>query len=639
MKTEKLSRSEGVRILIYERSNKLNFCTYFRTLLFLVTIYNCLHAQEFVLQTHHAGIRTVNETNGVALADYDGDGDVDIYFVAKSPYKPYDMRTWNRLFSNNDDGTFTDVTLSAGIFVTANDSLTAYVYQGVKFGASWGDYDNDGFPDLFVTMLGPNYLFHNNGDLTFTDVTKQAGVSGNPTQLNTSALWFDYDLDGDLDLYVATWRNDGGDNLDNLMYENMGDGIFVDVSDSSRTADKGHTWTTIALDVNNDDYLDLYLANDFGYNKLYINNGNKTFSEETENFNLTNRYSGMGLAVADIDRNGYFDIYLTNITEDGFLFEKNPLYLNTGDNYFIDVAEEAGVSRAGWGWGTDFVDIDNDGDEDLFVVTGDFEADYSNRLFKNISGSDSLLFKDISIESGLNDYIYSRGLAIFDYDADGDQDFLISNFRDLPFLYVNQMGHGNWLEIELEGTEINRNAFGSVIELRSNEIIVSKYHHGAQFLGQNILPVHFGLGDVEMIDTVRVTWLGGKSEEFYAISANQKIKIIEGGILITNIAEKTSEIVNTPKKLELLGNYPNPFNGSTEFRFYLQTSGEVELQIFNMLGQKIHTIYRIFTSAGQKNIHWHTAYLGASQFSSGVYLYRIRQNDHISDVKKLIYLK
>jgi hypothetical protein len=246
---------------------------------FLATPENSL-GQAFKLRTQDAGLGAVLRTDGAAVADYDRDGDLDVYFVVIPPYLQNKPETWNRLFSNNGDGTFLDVTTIAGV---AAEAPRLGPGMGFKTGASWGDYDNDGWPDLFLTKYGPNQLFHNNGDGTFTDVTNQAGVAGGGTQQSQSALWFDYDLDGDLDLYVSVWYEKTlPPDTRNWMYENLGSGQFMDVSEASGLADPGKTYMSVAIDANNDGYLDLYLANDFAPsgsrpNKFYLNNGDKTF--------------------------------------------------------------------------------------------------------------------------------------------------------------------------------------------------------------------------------------------------------------------------------------------------------------------------------------------------------------------------
>jgi len=608
--------------------------------LLLISCQLSAFAQDFILQTDQAGFRTVNNTNGIAIADYDLDGDLDIYFVGKSSYNPADMRTWNRLFSNQGNGTFIDVTSGSGLLAINNDTLYNTGGNGSKLGAFWADYDNDSYPDLFVSNYGPNQLFHNNGDNKFTDVTEEAGIAGGATYLSTGAVWFDYDLDGDLDIYVCNWKNfnDQADHK-NWLYENIGDGIFEDVSVFSGVADTGKTYTAVAIDANNDGYLDLYLANDFGYNTFYENKGNKTFEEKTNDYNLTNIFHGMGLAVADIDRNGYFDIYLTNATEDQYEEEINPLFLNDGEGYFSNGSVSAGVSLAGWGWGTEFLDIENDGDEDLFVVTGFFFPDFSNRLFQNISDEDSLVFEDITVKAGLADYDAAHGMAVFDYDEDGDQDLLISNVDDAPFLYNNQFDQGNWLNVILEGTETNKSAFGTVVEIELNGKIYKKYHHGIQFQAQNILPVHFGLGDAIVIDKITVYWLNGQMDEFESVPANQSVKIVEGGELISDIESVKTIQSKLPEVIHLAGNYPNPFNGSTQIRFTINDPGHVELFLFNTLGQSVQIIQKSFSSSGEKTIIWDAGEGGAKIVGSGVYFYRLKINDHISNAGKMILLK
>jgi hypothetical protein len=594
-------------------------------------------AQDFILQTDEAGFRTVNNTNGIAIADYDQDGDLDVYFVGRSAYKPDDMRTWNRLFSSKGDGTYNDVTSFSGLLVTENDTLYNTGGNGSKLGAFWGDYDNDGYPDLFVTNYGPNQLFHNNGDNTFSDVTEESVVSGGATYLSTGAVWFDYDLDGDLDLYVCNWKNfnNNGDQ-NNWMYENVGDGIFEDVSLISGVADSGKTYATVAIDANNDGYLDLYLANDFGYNRFYENSGNKSFQDKTDDYNLANGFHGMGLAVGDIDQNGYFDIYLTNATEDQYEDEINALYLNSGENLYVNNSVSAGVSLAGWGWGADFVDIENDGDEDLFVVTGFFFPEFSNRLFRNISDQDSLIFEDITVPSGLADYDAAHGMAVFDYDDDGDQDLLISNVGDAPFLYSNKMVQGNWLNIQLEGTETNRSAFGTVVELEVEGQTYKKYHHGAQFQAQNVLPVHCGLGEAEIVNKITVYWLNGQIDEFESVSVNQSVKIVEGGDLISNVDNINENHSKSPKVIHLVDNFPNPFNGSTQIRFNINIPGQVELRIFNTLGQSVQIINKSYSSQGEKTIIWNA---DENIIGSGVYFYRIKIEDHLSNIGKMVLLK
>jgi len=597
-------------------------------------------AQDFILQTDQAGFRTVNNTNGIAVADFDQDGDLDVYIVGRYGYQPADMRTWNRLFSNNGDGTFSDVTVGSGLLVIENDTLYNTSGNGSKLGAFWGDYDNDGYPDLFVTNYGFNQLFHNEGDNTFTDVTEKAGVSGGADYQSTGAVWFDYDLDGDLDLYVCNWKNfDSEKDQINWMYENLGDGIFEDVSLTSGVADTGKTYTPLPFDANNDGYLDLYLANDFGHNRFYENQGDKTLEEKTEAYNLTDSFHGMGLALIDVDKNGYFDIYLTNATEDQYTEEINALFLNTGENIFQNSSLSAGVAYAGWGWGTEFFDMENDGDEDLFVVTGFFLPGDTNRLFKNNSTEDSLIFEDVTESAGVADDDAAHGLAVFDYDDDGDLDLFVSNVDDHPFLYANQMEQGNWINIWLEGSESNKSGFGSIVEIEIDGNHYRKCHHGVQFQAQNIQPLHFGLGDAGIVDKIEIYWLNGHIDSFESVPVNQSFKIVEGGELVSKISEFHDTYSGLSKSIRLIDNYPNPFNSTTQIRFTIPLAGEVELRIYNVLGQLIRNKLMTYSSPGTKMIVWHADDNLKNMAGSGIYFYQLKMNNEYSNIGKIILLK
>lgn len=604
----------------------------------LLTFPQICPAQNFVLRSQAAGLLSVIGTNGVAVADYDRDGYPDIYFVAQDTFMQNDKRTWNRLFRNKGNGTFEDVTTTAGI--NARSATSPFSYMGYKLGASWGDYDNDGYPDLFITNLGPDQLFHNNGNGTFTDVTTQAGVAGGSTQISSSAVWFDYDRDGDLDLYVCNWADlsTGTPDTKNWMYENLGNGTFKDVSEASGLADPHKTWMAVALDANNDGFQDLVLANDFGPVKLYINDHDKTFLDRTTEFGVEGNYEGMGLAVADCDGNGYPDVYLTNVTENGSPTQINPLFLNSGNSSFTKVVD-AGVALAGWGWGTEFFDLENDGDEDLFVVNGYFSLLYTKRLFRNESDSGVIRFREMSHEVGLIDSAEARGVVIFDYDNDGREDVLISHFTTGAGLYHNLVGQGNWLNITLEGTVSNRDAFGAIVEVQAGTRTFRKYHHGAQFLGQNILPVHVGLGAAQTADRIRVFWPSGNMDDLGPLGVNQSIRIKENSGVVSSVGVVPPQPQVPHTDLTLVGNYPNPFNGSTQIRFELLVPGEVEAEIFDIVGQSVAVVRQSYSSAGEKTIGWPASSNRSGAVSSGVYFYRIRVNNGPAQVRTMIVLK
>ncbi len=601
--------------------------------LFVVLLMGALQtsaAQSFALRTEEAGFgqNRISATNGVAVADYDRDGDLDVYFVAYAAYDPNDATTWNRLFRNRGDGTF--LIESRTPELAGRGEAVAFSPMGYKLGAAWGDYNNDGWPDLFLTNLGPDQLFHNNGDGTFTEVTEAAGVAGTATHLSSSGLWFDYDRDGDLDLYVSIEEDYASTDRDlrNRLYQNQGDGTFTDVSAVSGTADAGKTWTTVSFDINNDGLLDLYLANDFGPNAIYLNNGDGTFQNvtgiQTGPGEIGDPGNGMGLAVADCDGNGFLDIYLTNITEAGPNWPQfNPLFLNTGAAAFINGATDTGTHQAGWGWGTEFFDADHDGDQDLFVVTGNFQPDFENVFFRNRSDEGTFIFDNIAAALGMNDLPAARGLALFDYDNDGDQDVLISNVSEPPVLYENTRTQGHWLKVKLEGTASNHDAFGTTVEVFAGGTSYKRYHHGAQFLGQNLVPVHVGLADAAEVERVVVTWPNGVVEEIGAVEVNQTLTLREGEGLVDGTPTATDHAPAVPEAVRLESSYPNPFRDRVHLRVETTTPGTLELHVFNALGQTARVVQQV-TGAGLHTFTWDATDDAGQPLASGLYFYKVK---------------
>lgn len=573
-------------------------------------------------------------TNGVSVADYNQDGTLDIYFVVRDSTWGGDARTWNRLFALQD-GSYVDQTTPTGL---KGISQTVWSEMGFNIGASWGDYNNDGYPDLFLYYSGKDQLYKNNGDNTFTNVSGTAGFSGSETQLSSHGLWWDYDKDGDLDLYVTVRKDAALENRNsgNQMYENIGNDQFLEVSFVSNLSDSGLSYSALAFDANNDSHLDLYVANDFGENSLFLNNGDKTFTKDTENkFGLNDRGEGMGLAISDVDQNGFFDLYVTNVTSDGqVLSQRNPLFLNTGNNAFENNSESAGTMLAGWGWGTEFFDFDNDSDDDLFVSNGYFTNEYKNHFFENVSTNDSTKFSNIADSVGVADLAVSRTNVIFDQNDDGFLDLLISNFYEQPILYRNILGDGNWIKINLEGTITNRNAFGSVVEIETTMKTYRKYHHGAHFFGQNILPVHFGLGNEEIIDRITVYWMNGEVDEIFNIDGNQTITIKETVGLVTSNEHAEENIAQLPNEIILHGNYPNPFNAQTRIQFTLNTPGIIQLEVYDSIGRKVLSQSQIFSNAGM-----HTISLRLNNLNTGLYFYRVTTESSSAKAGKMLLLK
>ncbi|PAP78021.1 FG-GAP-like repeat-containing protein [Rubrivirga marina] len=577
-------------------------------------------AQGFVERTFDAGLGALSNTNGVAIADYDRDGDLDLYLVARRAYDPANVLTWSRLYENDGTGTFEDVTLSAGIDVELGATPGADTRNfGYQYVAAWGDYDNDGWPDLFLGHLGPDQLFHNNGDGTFSDVTAEAGVSGAEAgggYVSASGLWFDYDQDGDLDLYVGSWWDYGPDrDLSNRLYSNDGDGTFTDVSEASGLADPDATWMALPFDANADGLTDLYLSTDIdtttgvGINRLYVNEGDRTFREATAEFGLEDENYGMGLALADPDRNGLLDLYLTNVATPT-REQRNPLWLQTAPGQFEDVAEAVGVDIADWGWGTEFFDMENDGDEDLLVVTGLFDPDYTNHMFRNDLESGSFSFTRVSAAVGLDADQAARGVAVFDADGDGDQDVVVSNVFRAPYLYENTLPQGEWLDVELEGTASNGDGLGATVTAWVDGVPHTRLHHGAQYLAQNLTPVHLGLGTAATVDSLVVAWPSGQTDRLLGLATGQRIRVKEGEGRIGATAADGGPTVPTFR----VAAGPNPAGDRVRIRVSSDALGPVQLEVFDVLGRRVHVAEA--DGVGARAFAW-------TPRAAGAYVYRV----------------
>jgi len=600
-------------------------------LLVFAAILSTLNGQNFTEVTESTGLIKATHSNGIAVADYDLDGDLDIYIVCQSRYNVTDETTWNRLFENNGNGTFIEVTEKATVRGAASSPNIGF--EGTQYGAAWGDYDSDGDPDLYITNFGYNILYRNNGNSTFTNITDSAGVKGGENDLSSTPLWWDYDLDGDLDLYVSTLYGV------NILYENNGQGVFSNVAKDVGLNDDGSTWTSMPFDANNDHLPDLYVVNDYGANTFYLNQGDKTFEKMTAEFGLENEGHGMGVTLADYNNDGYFDIYLTNISS----FFLCPLFENQGNGTFIDKAKIAGIDDVGWAWGTEFFDFDHDGGLDLYVANGHSEERGNNFLFYNLLESNKVepdlqepKFWDISDSSSVNSRIEARALITFDYDDDGDLDLLVGNFWNPPHLFENQSESKNWLKIKLEGTVSNRDAFGSVVSLTCGEKKYFRSNDGVDFLGQSILPLHFGLANTEYIDTITVTWPTGQQEFITNIQPNQTIKIVENQGLISGI--QNDQLSFFKPEFYLIGNYPNPFNSSTRILFNIPMDDIALLKVFNTAGEEIYN--RDFTvKKGHNTLNWNGNNTNGNPVSSGLYLYTLSFNNSAILSGKLVLIK
>jgi enediyne biosynthesis protein E4 len=494
---------------------------------------------------------------GVAFLDFDNDGWADLFMVnsgASDFFKPATPLR-NALYKNNRDGTFTDVTVKAG------------VAGGTEFGmgCTIADYDNDGYPDILVTAYGRCTLYHNNGNGTFTDVTDKAGVAA--PGWTTSAVWFDYDNDGRLDLFLcsfvqfsATTNVFCGDNklgkrfyciprlfkpTPSLLYHNNGDGTFAEVSagtDIRRAL--GKALGVVATDINGDGMLDLFVANDTVQNFLFANRGKGKWEEIALaaevgfSANGTPR-SGMGVDAADVNGDGRQDLFVANVDQEMFA-----LYKNDGNEFFSDVAGPHGIAQATRllsGWGLKFFDYDNDGSVDLFLANGhpdDMIESYSQQVhYKEpllLFHNDGAKLSNVSDQGGppFQKMFPARGLAVGDYDNDGRVDVLIGNNGGAPVLLRNRAGEGNhWLGIRLQGTTCNRDAIGATIRWSVNGKTFSRFKsHGGSYLSSHDMREVLGLGAATRVDWVEVKWPlpSGRVERLTDLPIDRYITIVEG---------------------------------------------------------------------------------------------------------------
>jgi enediyne biosynthesis protein E4 len=529
----------------------------------------------FTDEAENAGLRAKNifggvetkkyiiETTGtgVAIFDYDNDGWPDIFIVNGTKLEGLDAGTEpiSHLYHNNHDGTFTDVTKKAGL-----------LHTGWGQGVCVGDYDNDGFEDLYVTYYGKNVLYHNNGDGTFRDVTAKAGVAGSGETWGTGCAFVDYDRDGKLDLFVATYVDfdlstapKPGERADclwkgvpvmcgprglpwgsNLLYHNRGDGTFEETTKRAGIEKtNGHYGFSVStLDFDDDGWPDIFVACDSTPSILYHNNHDGTFTDVAVIAGAAfsedgKEQAGMGSTVADFNGDGHPDIFKTNFSDD-----TSTLYRNNGDGTFDDVTYAAGLGLQTkyLGWGTMFFDFDNDGWPDLLLANGHVYPEVSRQhlgsdyeeprlLYHNMGDGKFVNISDVS-GPGISAKSSSRGLAVGDLWNDGQISAVVSNMNARPSLLVNQVRSTNhWIGIHTIGVKSNRDGIGAKIRVKAGaRVLVDEVRSGSSYVSQNDMRVHFGLGSIAKVDWVEVRWPSGLLETFGSQPIDSIVSLKEG---------------------------------------------------------------------------------------------------------------
>ncbi len=497
---------------------------------------------------------------GAAFFDYDADGWLDVFLVNGTTLEgfPKSQEPTNHLYRNKRDGTFEDVTAKAGVGAS-----------GWGQGVCAGDYDNDGHEDLFVTYYGQNRLYHNRGDGTFEDVTAKAGVLDSRTRWGTGCAFLDYDRDGKLDLLAANYIDldlktaptpDSGlckykgvpvacgppglTGGKNVLYRNRGGGTFEDVSERAGILKASGTYGlgVSTLDFDDDGWVDAYVANDSNPSTLYRNNRDGTFTDVAVVAGCAysqdgKPQAGMGVAVGDYDRSGTMDIFKTN-----FAGDTSTLYANDGEGFCEDrtFAGGIGINTRWLGWGVGFVDLDNDGWLDLFLVNGHVypevaqlktEAAYRQRkvVYRSVGGT---RFEDVTERLGppATTPKAGRGSAFGDYENDGDVDVVVNNVHDTPDLFRLQANPAHhWLSVKLVGTTSNRSAIGARVRCTAGGVTqTGEVRGGGSYMSQNDLRVHFGLGMATGVDRLEVRWPSGLVEEWPGVGRDRVLTLREG---------------------------------------------------------------------------------------------------------------
>ena len=583
------------------------------------------YSQSFTKITAGPWGTDIAASRSVNWIHYDNDGYLDLFVI-----NGLEGGQQNFLYHNNHDGTFTKIT--AGPLVNGH---------APSDGSSWADYDNDGDLDAVVVAWydSTNALFENSANGTFTQILSSPIV--NDRGYSETCSWGDYDNDGYVDLYVSNSGSPGvGGPKVNFLYRNNHDRTFTKIATGEIVTDAFYSRGVSWVDYDNDGDIDMFVVNERGqsenlYRNMLKETGTATFSKITTGQIVSDGGNSMSASWGDVDNDGDLDVFVANGWPAGSL---SAFYLNNGDRTFTKVLNDTIVKSPGYHMGSAWGDFDNDGDLDLFVTTAYGPSAAKNELFKNmLMETGTLSFQRIGTGDIANDVGWSYGCAWGDYDRDGDLDLFVAktfNESENNALYRNDNNNGNhWLEVRCAGTVSNRSGIGAKIRIKGtiggHQVWQLREVDGQSgYCGQN-LDQHFGLGNATVIDSIKIEWPNGQVDVYINTSVDRMVVATEGGGL-SSVNDKHGSI---PTNFELLQNYPNPFNPSTRIEFSLRNSGLTTLTVYDLLGREIRTLVNTWMNPGSHEIPF-----DASGLASGVYYYSLHSNER-NEVRKMTLIR
>jgi len=565
------------------------------TVFLLISFYSVSAQVTFIDVAPSLGIDDMGNGQGVSSIDFNNDGYMDIFLVNNG--QPC------RLYRNDVGIGFTDVGSALGVNNNGNGR-----------GCAIGDFNNDGLTDIVIGNFSQSGILYRNDSTLFTNVTASAGM--NYTTWGGSINWFDYNNDGRLDCYIG---NDGIPPHYNYLFGNNDLSTFTNIAGIVGLTDSVSTLSTAAADYDNDGDMDLFIGNQSGSPTgiLYRNDGG-SFTDVSTASGLETYLYTWGADWGDFDNDGDLDLYLANSNAG------NQCFVNNGDGTFNEFASFLGIADPSSSFSCGWADFDNDGDLDLYVANANSSVD---RLYRN----DGATFTDVADSVGTNDTRHSNSTTWADFNNDGFLDLYLSNNGEANRLYMSNAGNSNhWLELKLVGVTVNRSAIGSRVRIvAGGSSQIREVQGGSGHNGQNSLPVEFGLGANESIDSIIVKWPGGPVDIHTNIPADQIIVVMEGQPIVSVKASNFAP----PDGYILAQNYPNPFNPTTTIKYSIDQASDVQIKVFDVLGDEISTLVNEEKPAGAYEVTWN-----ASDFPSGVYFYTLQAGEFLSS-KKMILLK